>query len=40
MTSKKLYRSKQQIKLMVSDNDGTVLSIHNWFAPAMLAAIR
>lgn len=39
MTKKTSIRNRQQTKLIVSDNDGTILSIHNWFAPAMLAAI-
>lgn len=39
MTRKISNRNNQQLKLMVSDNDGTILSIHNWIAPAMLAAI-
>jgi FMN phosphatase YigB (HAD superfamily) len=39
MTRKTSFRNSRQTKLIVSDNDGTILSLQFLFAPAMLAAI-
>ena len=39
MTRKMSPRNNRQTKLIVSDNDGTILSVHFWFAPAIMAAI-
>lgn len=39
MTKKITSCINRQTKVVVSDNDGTVLSVHFWFGPAMLTAI-